>query len=208
MANGTQNPPPATVPTKVSIAKRKNPLEDIDVSAEIVADGTSTDPSVQGDTSFQPEGALPDGRGGKSFFQTPGYSYEKQKGLDVVVRLTGPMMIKGTIKIQTIYGPSASPTQTSGYGRGTTPDDLKAGNTSLGFHESCHRSDYLNYLKTTALPAFGGKVGMSRQQYEQAAAAFAAAMNKYFADMKQDSLRRTDEVGYSMSTYKTKGPRP
>jgi hypothetical protein len=49
---------------------------------------------------------------------------------------------------------------------------------------------------------------MSRQQYDQAASQFTQAFQKYFADMKQDSLTRTDEVGYKMSTYKSKGPRP
>jgi hypothetical protein len=115
--------------------------------------------------------------------------------------------IKGTVKIQTVYGPGARPTQVSGYGRGTTPEDETAGNTSLGFHESCHRKDFLDYLTTKPLPTFSGKVGLTRKQYGQAVSAFGKAIEKYFADMNQESFRRTDEVGYKKSVYNAKGPR-
>jgi hypothetical protein len=209
MANPEQLPPPMTIPSKVTIKKTKTPQDDIEVYAEVLADGTVNDKTVQGDTSFRPEGALSDGKGGNTFFRTPGFSYEKKTGgMEIITKLSGPVEIKGTIKIQTVYGPDAKATMRSGYGRGTTTEDESAGNTSLGFHESCHRSDFLNYLKTTALPAFGGKVGMSRQLYDQSVATFAKAVAKYFTDMDQDSVRRTDEVGYTMSLYKAKGPRP
>jgi hypothetical protein len=203
-----QNPPPMTVPSKSTVKKTKTASEDIEVYVEVVADGTVTDTSVQGKTSFDPVGALSDGKGGQMFFRTPGYSYEKKGGLETITNLSGPVEIKGTIKIQTVYGPSADATKVSGYGRGTTKADMDSGDTSLGFHESCHRGDYLNFLQTKALPTFGGKAGMTRQLYDQAVTAFKAAMAKYFADMKQDSIVKTDEVGYTMSTYKANGPRP
>lgn len=203
-----QNPPPATVPNKVIIKKLKNAQVDIDVSAEVIADGTTNDSSIKGRTTFDPKGAIPDGKGGTVFFQTPGMSWEKKGGLEVVTKLSGPVLIKGTITIQTIYGPDADATMTSGYGRGTTPEDEKAGDTSLGFHESCHRRDFLDYLNGTPLPVFGGKVGIARTLYNQAATAFATAMQKYFTDMDATSTRRTDDVGYTITMYNTNGPRP
>jgi hypothetical protein len=203
-----QNPPPKTVPGKQNIRRVKSAREDIDVSAEVLADGTTGDSTVQGETEYQPEGLVSDGQGGTAVFRTPGYSFENRKGLEVITALGGPVEVKFVVKIQTVYGPDADATQTSAYGRGTTPADEKAGDISLGFHESCHRTDYLNYLRTKALPTFGGKIGMTRTQYEQSAAAFGRAMEKYFTDMGQDSERRTDEVGYKKSVYHANGPRP
>src|SRR5262249_391877 len=151
--------------------------------AEVIQDGTTNDETH---TSSDWEGALSDDKGNTIVSRTPTYDWDKKGGLEVITKLKGPVEIKATVKIQTVYGPGASPEQLSGSGRGTTPEDEKAGNTSLGFHESCHRKDYLDYLKTKALPAFGGKVGMTRTQYEQAVAAFSKAIAKYIADMIQD----------------------
>ncbi|WP_020472016.1 hypothetical protein [Zavarzinella formosa] len=204
----TQLPPPTTTAAKIIIKKVTNALQDIDVTAEILPDGTTADKSVQGHTSFDPVGAWSDGQGGTVFFKTPGYSWEKKGALEIVSKLSGPVQIKGNVKIQTIYGPNAKATDTSGYGRGTTPEDEAAGTTSLGFHESCHRDDYVNFLKLKPLPAFGGKPGQTKQQYAQAVTAFGNAIQKYFTDMDQDSFRKTDEVGYKSTEYDAKGPRP
>ena len=207
MSAPKQNPP-ATVPGKTTIKKSKTAQLDVDVAAEILADGTSTDASVVGHTSYTADGAWPDGSGGTVFFQVPGYSLTQKGALEVIDKLNGPVEIKGIVKILTVYGPNASATQDSAYGRGTTPPDESAGNITLGFHESCHRADFLTYLKTKALPVFGGKVGQTAQQYDLAIATFGTAVDKYFADMDKDSFLRTDEVGYKSSTYDANGPRP
>jgi hypothetical protein len=204
----TQQKPPATVPGKTTIKKSKTAQLDIDVAAEIIADGTSTDKSVVGHTSFTSDGAWPDGSGGTVFFQVPGYSLTQKGALTVIDKLNGPVEIKGVVKIQTVYGPGATATQDSAYGRGTTTEDEAAGNTTLGFHESCHRADYLTYLKTKAMPTFGGKVGQTEQQYGAAITTLSNAIAKYFTDMDTDSFQRTDEVGYKSSTYDANGPRP
>jgi hypothetical protein len=203
-----QQKPPATVPAKTTIKKAKNAQLDIDVVAEILADGTSTDKSVVGHTSFDSVGAWPDGSGGTVFFQVPGYALEQKGALMLIKSLNGPVEIKGVVKIQTVYGPGATAAQDSAYGRGTTKEDEAAGNTTLGFHESCHRADYLTFLKTKAMPTFGGKVGQTEQQYSAAITALSNAIAKYFTDMDRDSFVRTDEVGYKSSTYDANGPRP
>jgi hypothetical protein len=202
------NPPPKTVPSKIDVKKDKTDTQDTDVTAEILQDGTTNDDSIQGLTSFESVGALADANGNSMFSQTPTYSWESKGGRDVVTQVNGLAEIKGNITIQTVYGSGANASQTSAYGRGTTPDDEAAGDTSLGFHESCHRNDYLNFLRTNLLPVFGGKVGQTRAQFDAATTAFTAAVSKYFVDMKKDSVQRTDEVGYKLSTFKAKGPRP
>lgn len=199
----SQKLPPKTVPSKITIKKVKTTQTDIEVYAEVLRDTTNS--SIKGgDTTFNPVGAL----AGGNVFSIPAYSWVQKGGLKIIKKLNGPLEIKGTIKIQTSYGPKANPAHRSAYGRGTTPEDEESGNTSLGFHESCHRSDYLSYLKSQAFPTFGGKVGMTERQYKQAANSFVKSMEKYFEEMNKNSDRRTDEVGYKKSMYKTKGPRP
>jgi len=57
------------------------------------------------------------------------------------------------------------------------------------------------------LPVFGGKIGMTVQQYDQAVAAFTESFDNYFKEMEKNSYRLTDEVGYKKSVYNIKGPR-
>src|SRR5262249_28659708 len=89
----------------------------------------------------------------------------KQKKKITVISGTLPVI---TVKIMTRYKSKDSPTGMSAYGRGTTPQDKQDGNTSLGFHESCHRQDYLNFLGSNKVPMFGGKVGQTIAQWEKA----------------------------------------
>ena len=178
--------PPTTVVGTTSIKVESTAIADVDVSVEVLADGA--DPTITGaKTSADSTGVV-----GTS----PGYTARRKKKVEVVDKLAGPYQLKGKITIQTVYGSGATPSQTSLYGRGTTPKDLVDGNTSLGFHEFCHREDYLSYLKTKPLPAFGGKTGMTVAAYRRAQTAFRTALVKYFNEMGAASNRNTDEVGY------------
>jgi hypothetical protein len=138
---------------------------------------------------------------------TPGFNFVNKGGQQVVTALNGKFTLKGKITVQTVYGPNASATQISGYGRGTTAEDEAAGNITLGFHESCHRADYFRYLQTRLLPTFTGKVGMTVPQYKQAGQAFQTAYKAYFDQMGAESKASTDEVGYTLTQYRQKGPR-
>ena len=115
----TQNPPPATIPGKQIVKKSQTATEDIDLSVEVLADGTDATVSFSADTAFDAKSVR---------WNTPGFSYD---GKGLVTSLSGKVEIKGTIQIKTVYKPDAKPTDISGYGRGTTPDDIKAGDTSL-----------------------------------------------------------------------------
>jgi len=96
--------------------------------------------------------------------------------------------------IQTRYG-TGSPDDISAYGRGTTVADQQAGDITLGFHESRHRADYLNFLRNTPIPQFSGTNGMTEQDFTQATDDYKRAWEKYFKDLSDKSVSDTDEVG-------------
>lgn len=194
-APAAANAPPQTVPSKKSLKKEKNNQVDIDVQVEVLADGKSADPNMAGAKTKYDVSSVS--------FQTPGYQHDGKN----VTKLNSLFTMKGTVKIQTTYGPNSTPAQRSQYGRGTTQADEQAGDTSLGFHESCHRADYLQYLDNHELPVFEGKVGMTIAEFDAAVAEFPKKFQKYFDDMGAESLQQTDEVGYTRTEYKQKGPR-
>jgi len=197
-----QKPPPKTNHRTIKIRKVKTSQLEIEVNAKVLSD-TQNHSVTGGETTFEQVGTFSSG----NFAELPGYSWEQKGGRKIIVKINGPVKIKGTVKIQTTYGPNTKPTDRSVYGRGTTPPDEKTGNTSLGFHESCHQSDYLSYLKNKPLPVFSGKIGMTEQQYKQAETAFEKSFDNYFKEMEKHSYRLTDEVGYKKSVYKNKRPR-
>jgi hypothetical protein len=122
-----------------------------------------------------------------------------------VSKLLGPMPTI-TAVVSTRYG-TGKPGDKSAYGRGTTDDDKKNGDTSLGFHESCHRQDAINYLNLHALPKFVWKKGMTPAQWQQAKDDYDNAVDKYQADADGDSVQKTDEVGKPTKTqYKAANP--
>lgn len=194
---GGQNPPPVTVPTRKAVKVHKSATEDIDVHVEVIADGTSSNASMRGaKTSFESSGVR---------YSLPGYSSRVEKGKKIVTGLTGLFELKGTITIRTVYSPSAKPTDRSLYGRGTTKTDIANKDTSLGFHESCHREDYLSYLTSHPFPSFTGKVGQTENEYTKASRDFEMAFRKYWKAVENNSFLRTDEVGYTRSQCKKDG---
>jgi hypothetical protein len=110
------------------------------------------------------------------------------------------MLIPGNIRvtIQTTYGPGSDPSGRSQYGRGSTEQDVSAGQTSLRFHEGNHGLDYLEFLRATAPPQFTGQLGMTRAQWTQAAEQFRQAMDAYYERARRFTLQRTECVGGPM----------
>jgi hypothetical protein len=109
-----------------------------------------------------------------------------------VTKITDPLPVISA-KIGTRY--NGDPNGRSAYGRGTTIDDKSKGNTSLGFHESCHRKDHVDFIKANALPKFGGKVGQTQKEFTDAGDVYEAAVEAYQKKSDQNSLASTDEVG-------------
>jgi len=184
---GGQKVPPVTKPMTKPVVVRKSKTEDIDVKVEVLADAASRDSSLKAaKTEFDRTGVAS---------VTPGYMTMVKGGKNIVTEISGVFELKGTIFIQTTYGPGAKPTRDSLYGRGTTPKDKKNGNTSLGFHEFCHQKDFLRFLARNELPKFSGKVGQTEAAFRKAAQLFPKELKKYFEEMKKYTERRTDEVG-------------
>jgi hypothetical protein len=192
------NPPPVTRTSTSTVKKESGADVEIDVTVEVVADATdATLPAGTAETTFDNGVRV----------TIPPTAWTLRDGKKIVTKLTTPFSMKGVVTVHTRYGTGAMATGPSGYGRGTTEDDMKAGDTTLGFHESCHRADLLGYLSAKPLPAFTGKVGMTFGEFERAGAEFRASLNDYFVQMQKQSEQKTDEVGYTKSMYDKHGPR-
>jgi hypothetical protein len=123
-----------------------------------------------------------------------------------ITKILGPMPVL-TATIETDYGKGSGPDGKSAYGRATTDDDKKKGNTSLGFHESCHRQNHLDFVKANAVPKFGGTVGMTEDEWNKATEKYTQAVEDYAKKSDQNSGKLTDEVGDpTKSEYKKTHP--
>ena len=97
--------------------------------------------------------------------------------------------------IRTDYGPGSSASVTSGYGRGTTTEDVRLANTSLGYHERSHSRDYLGFVAANPAPVFTGAVGQTAAQFQAAVTTYVQAMQSYGARINRASELATDCVG-------------
>ncbi len=119
-----------------------------------------------------------------------------------IEKFTGPSRPKATI--QTTYGKDRTPSDQSGYGRGTTAEDEDAGSTSIGFHEGTHGIDFAAWLRSHNPPAFGGAAGQTSADFDTAVDKFKLDTVQYVADMKADTTKRTECVGTSIDAYDRK----
>lgn len=183
------NPPPATqVQSLGKLKEESSDLKDVLIDAKVVADGTS-----KGGT--QTDFTLP-------AMKAPAYDSDAETGM--ITKFKGKFTWKGTIEIKTVYGSGMSATDLSCYGRGTTDDDIRNRDITLGFHEHQHQVDFINYLKTHPLPETPEmKIGMTEDEYTTATDTFKAELATYHDAMKADSGAKTDEVGHHKSTWES-----
>ena len=116
-----------------------------------------------------------------------------------------------TAHIQTFYAPRVSPTDISGYGRGTTAEDVAGAainprSGTLGFHEGNHGLDYVAWMKSHLPPTFAGSVGMTEKQIQAAGRAWRAAWSAYSNNMLRYSHLNTDCVGTTEDTFNLAHP--
>lgn len=122
-----------------------------------------------------------------------------------VTKILGSLpSITGTIG--TSYAKGANVSGKSAYGRGTTDDDKKKGNVTLGFHESCHRQDHQDFLKANTLPKFSGKVGNTEKEWNDAYDAYVEAVEAYTKKSHTNTFSVTDEVGNPTKSQFEKKP--
>lgn len=164
----------------------QNEYVDVEITAQVIRDG-NTGVAAGAKTKFS---RVP--------ISHPGYRAHAGK----ITKFKSKLSWRGVVTIQTSYAPDASPKSLSCYGRGTTAADIRDRNITLGFHESCHRSDFINYLKSHPLPPLPQlATGMDADDYQRGLRAFFALVDAYWADMEADSQQRTDEVGFKQSTH-------
>ncbi|HJY85046.1 MAG TPA: hypothetical protein VKK81_28680, partial [Candidatus Binatia bacterium] len=155
--------------------------------------GRSSNP-ITGEVNFNVNGLdvaiKPDGRDpGVSGAETrlhfdPGYISAR---LDASGKVSSFTVSTPAATIQTFYGRGSTTSSTSGYGRGTTKEDVAGGrvtphSTSLGFHEGQHGLDYVEFLESHPPPAFTGTVGQTNAQFNTAITRWKAAWATLNAD--------------------------
>jgi len=121
-----------------------------------------------------------------------------------VTRLTGPGITK--ITIQVFYRPGVNKNAASGYGRGTTTEDLKggeidSGSTTIAFHEANHGLDYLAFLNSHPFPQFTGATGMLVSEVSRLAGEWDRAVTKYVDDLNKDTTLHTHCVGTTSDQF-------
>ena len=185
------NPPPATQARSLgSLKSVQSGVADVEIEGKILADDTGG-PANGAHTGF----SVPSS-------SSPGYTTADGK----VSQINGKFTWKGTLTIQTRYGAGATASSLSCYGRGTTAGDIQSRDITLGFHESCHRSDFVSYLTRNALPDPPAlAVGMTKKDFDAAVKKFAADLKAYRDAMESDSNSKTDEVGRRLSEVASKG---
>jgi hypothetical protein len=104
------------------------------------------------------------------------------------------------LTIQTFYGPDSSASVTSGYGRGTTTEDIAGAKVdprsrSLGFHEGSHGLDFVRHLRSHPPPAYPLTVGMPVKKVGPAIEAWKAKWTAYVRALEAASEASTDMVG-------------
>jgi hypothetical protein len=115
------------------------------------------------------------------------------------------------VTIRTAYRPGVSAKDSSGYGRGTTPEDVAGGkvsprSTRLGFHEGSHGLAFLEFLAANPAPTFTGTVGMSATAYRAAGRAYHAAWTAYVDRLIAFSIRVVDCVGLTKEQFEKAHP--
>ena len=189
---GTPQKAPPTTTAKQTPIKRPGVKEDYDFVVDVLADGTDAEDSRK----FSARAVL-DARGLVLVAPT----WDLDPATNKVIKVIGKYKITGKVTIQVRYGTKAKPTDTPAWGRGTTSADQTAGNTTIGFHESCHVADFIANIKAGTLPSFKGGVGKSNDDMEKAATDFDTAVNDYFKNLETISRNNTDEVGTKFTDY-------
>lgn len=101
-----------------------------------------------------------------------------------------------TLTIQTTYSPQSHPEMKSVYGKGTTKEDIRAGKTSLGFHEGSHGEYAIKFAKDNPPPKFKGQAGMSLAEFKRAQANYDREMEAYRQALDEYHQVMTDCVGH------------
>jgi hypothetical protein len=183
----TRQPAPRTTPLSQKLVSQSGPEFLIDVQLLVVEDKMN-DKTVKKPLSAETR-CMPSS--GLEHVSAPIWNIDAN---GKVTGLKRKLVVNGSYTIRTSYRPGSDPSDDSKYGRGTTAADKASGNVTLGFHESCHRDDYIGYLTKTPFPKFRGKIGMTADDFSAAVDEFTAAFEAFGAGY-QALGAAVDEVG-------------
>ena len=187
-----KNPPPTAKAGQVAVKVKQPSGVQCSITVEVLADAIDKDKNSTGTTTCW----------WKDYkFVPPVPVYDQSSGLAFVSSISNTPQVTAVLGIQTTYTKKYAEYLISGYGRGTTTQDIKDGNVTLGFHESCHRDDFISYLNTQNLPAFDGGVGMVSQEFLDDWSAFVSAFRNLPTTIGDWSRKRTDDVGVTKTTW-------
>jgi hypothetical protein len=158
----------------------------VDVTVSILADQLDDTSITKGKATTGPDAS-------QIALKFPTASTDNATGK--IISETGKATYQGTITIRTNYRPGANKNKKSAYGRGTTKSDVTNGDVTMGFHEKCHRDDLFDWYTKKEFPAFGGHVGMSIKDYQEAQQALEDAWDDFQKAASQNTYDLTDDVG-------------
>lgn len=181
-----RQPPPKTTATTKQLASQSGPEVNMDVRMLVLEDATNDD-TVEPPASAETRILVSEG-----LARVTGPEWKTMNGK--IAEITKKLICRGTFSIQTSYRPGSDPNHDSKYGRGTTAADKASGNVTLGFHESCHRDEYIDYLTNTTFPTFDGKIGNTEKDFNAALKKFTDAFKAFGAGYKRLGTA-VDEVG-------------
>lgn len=175
------NPPPVTATGEITKLEKQDDIYDVLVTVTVLNDTVDANSGTAGDTHFE-IGPSPNFGG-----------YDQVDG-----KITGfksKFTYRGDITVQVTYIADDEKTKKSAYGRGTTKKDIKEGNVTVGFHESCHVADFRSWLELHPLPMPKLSIGMTPQQYEAEQSKFTQKWTVLRDGLEPFSVKNTDEVG-------------
>jgi Domain of unknown function (DUF4157) len=126
----------------------------------------------------------------------PPYHYDQNGVVDVFAGHTPAV----TLEIVTSYPTGLTPGTTSGYGRGTTAQDVGNKATGLRFHEGTHGEDVIDFVRRTPFPTFTGTVGMKKQDFETAKKTYTDAVSDWGKQLNKVKLQ-ADCVGKTIDDF-------
>ena len=101
----------------------------------------------------------------------------------------------------------------SGYGRGTTPEDIAGGRVtpeskSVGSHEGIHGLDFVEFLENNPPPQFTGEKGDTSNDFEAKIKRWQNEWKLYKAKMLDFTQRRTHCVGKTIDQFRQAEAKP
>jgi hypothetical protein len=111
-----------------------------------------------------------------------------------------------TATIRVRFRSAADASAASGYGRGTTSEDVAGGavtprSLTVGFHEGTHGLAYVEFIEKNPFPTFTGTATMTTSEFEAAQTLYENEANAYIARMEAFNREKVHCVGTTIDQF-------